>query len=374
LEIIDLPFFPFPRIVDNRRIPGYKFTWPRPCEGCDRQCESDKRRALSLCSYGVNYQRITERQIVFGFLLPGASTTRAQKKAMRQSPENRISQAELNRALGLLKSAQEGIDDEIRQSKKEIMEIYKEDMRFKSELLDLLKPEIQRNLAFLHDYKQFVSTVKQNINVVLETRYSSGEIDQLLQKALPSEGAIYWASSLMTEKLETAFLLLHPERLHAASEVIFRLHGMVLKYVRIYNASFQKKSVKLEVVGASSGEIKGESSAIGVIPQTLLDNALKYSERGSKVTVSFQETGEEIVLSVVSYGPKIDEDEKNKIFDIFYRGRNAIKAQEEGAGFGLHLAQFVAQSLGTKIVVQQSPVKSRFGYETNFSIKFPRAR
>jgi signal transduction histidine kinase len=327
-----------------------------------------------MCSYGVNYQRISEKQIVFGFLLPGASATLAQKKALRQNAANRISRAELEKAIGLLRSAQKSFDDEIGRMQREMMEIYREDHRFKAELLDLLRPEIQKNLAFLHDYKQFVARVKQNINVVLQTRYGAGEIDQLLSKASAPEGAIYWASSLMAEKLETAFLLLHPERLQSSDKGVFRLHGMVLKYVRIYNSSFQEKNVKLDVVGASIGEIRGNSTAVGVIPQTLIDNALKYSERGSTVTVSFEESASHVALSVKSFGPKIEADETSRIFDIFYRGRNAIKIQEEGAGFGLHLAQFVAHEIGTEIHVSQSPVRSRFGFETTFSVRFLRER
>lgn len=374
MEIIDLPFFPFPRIVDGRRVPGFGFKWARQCEGCDRQCESRTGRTLSVCSYGVNYQRISERQIVFGFLLPGATTTDAQKKALRQNPQNRISALELKRATDTLSQAQEAFEAEIARAQREIMEIYKKDQRFKRDLLEQLKPEIEKNLAFLHDYKQFVARVKQNINVVLKVRYGTGEVEQLLARALPAEAAIYWASSMMTEKLQTAFLLMHPEKLQSPSPTVFRLHGMVLKYVRIYNSSFVEKGVKLEVQGESIGEIKGDSTAVGVIPQTLLDNALKYSEKGSKVTVSFLETDDSIDFSVTSFGPRIEADETEKIFDLFYRGRNAVRVQEEGAGFGLHLAQFVARSIGSEIRVLQSPTKARYGFETSFSIRFPRER
>jgi signal transduction histidine kinase len=149
---------------------------------------------------------------------------------------------------------------------------------------------------------------------------------------------------------------------------------MVLKYVRIYNTSFEEKGVRLEVTGESFGEIRADSSALGVIPQTFLDNALKYAPRESKATVSFKEYEDFIILAITSYGPKIEADEQKKIFELFYRGRNAMKEQEEGAGFGLHLAQFVAKSIGSEIVVHQSTVKTRFGYETTFSVRFPREK
>ncbi|MGH9344002.1 MAG: sensor histidine kinase [Terriglobia bacterium] len=305
-------------------------------------------------------------------MVPGAAATSAQRKALKQNPENRVSLAEFNRAIAAMKATQGRFEEDIASAKQEIIGQYKDQQGFKKDFLDQLKPEIEKNLAFLHDYKQFVARVKQNINVVLKTHYGSGETEQLLSKALPSEVAIYWASSLMTEKLQTAFLLLHPERLQSPNTTVFRLHGMITKYIRIYHSSFQEKEVKLEVQGESTGEIKGDPSAIGVIPQTLLDNALKYSTRGAKVTVEFRDLADFIILSVTSYGPKINPDEKSKIFDLFYRGRNAIKAQEEGAGFGLHLAQFVARSIDSEIVVHQKPLQTRFGHETTFSVRFAR--
>lgn len=307
-------------------------------------------------------------------MVQGSSTSAAHKKAQRLNPQNRIQFSELEQVLTTFNQAQNAFLTDVEQRKKEIIQEYLDKKAFEPDLLELLKPEIQKNLAFLHDYKQFVSRVKQNINVVLQNHYGKGEIDQLLEKASQAEGAIYWAASLMTEKLQTAFLLLHPERLRPAIRSQFRLHGLVLKYVRIYNSSFQDKGVSLLVTGESIGEICADSSAFGIIPQTLLDNALKYSTRGSRAIVSFKESDSHITLSVTSLGPKIEDYEMERIFDLFYRGKNAIKEQEEGAGFGLHLAQFVAKSLGSEITVQQNPAKTRFGYETTFSIRLPKAR
>jgi signal transduction histidine kinase len=309
---------------------------------------------------------------VFGFLVQAPNASAASRKALKQNPHNRIPLADLDRALSLLNETRISFSDEIQQAKNDVIQQYKSGKEYEKEILEQLRPELEKNLAFLHDYRQFVSRVKQQINVVLQTRYGSGEIESLLAKAFPAEAAIYWASSLMTEKLQTAFHLLHPERLQSREKVLLRLHGMVTKYVRIYQAGFAEKGVKLEVTGESLGQIRADPTALGVIPQTLLDNALKYAQNGSKVTVSFKEFEEFIILEVASYGPRIEADEKEKIFDLFYRGRNAVKEQEEGTGFGLPLAQFVAKSIGSEIAVHQSSVKTRFGYETAFSVRFRR--
>jgi signal transduction histidine kinase len=249
---------------------------------------------------------------------------------------------------------------------------YKAEKGFERDLLELLRPDMRESFSYLHDYKQFIARVRQNINVVLESRYPGATIEQKLIKALPSEKAIYWAAILMEEKLQAAFLLLNPERISNVEDTVFRLHGLVIKYVRIYQSAFDEKNVRLKVMGESHADIRGNPVAASVIPHTLIDNALKYSPRGSEVLVEFRETGESVELLVSSFGPEIRSDEKARIFEIFYRADAAVRQEEEGAGFGLYLAQFAAHQLGTEITVSQIPKKGPHVFWTTFAVRFAR--
>jgi len=366
------PCFPFPRVISGTRITGYDFDHPSACNECNRVCESTAAANTSVCPHGINYLKIGPNEITYGFILTGTPSSSAHNKAIRKYSSNRTTKSKLERAVSIYSEYCQSIKQDIELSKANIMDSYLEEHMYKKDLLELFRPEIERNLSFLHDYKQFIARVKQNINVVLENRYGFEDINQLLDKALPSEKAIYWASMLMTEKLQTAFLLLHPDKLQHPTPTVFSLHGLVLKYIRIYQSSYDEKKIELTVQGSSNGHIRADSAAVGVIPQTLLDNALKYSARGATVRVRFDERFDSITLKVRSYSPKIEEYEKDKIFNLFYRGINAKKAQEEGSGFGLHLAQFVAKSLNTMICVQQADTPTPNGYETEFSVQFQR--
>ena len=57
------------------------------------------------------------------------------------------------------------------------------------------------------------------------------------------------------------------------------------------------------VVGDSWGRIEGNTRALGIIPHTLIDNALKYGPTGSRVIVAFEEDAETITLNVESFRP-----------------------------------------------------------------------
>lgn len=148
-----------------------------------------------------------------------------------------------------------------------------------------------------------------------------------------------------------------------------------MKYVKIYQRSFEEKDLRIRVSGESRGEVVGNPAAIGVIPHTFLDNALKYAPRGTQVEIRFVETDSALTFSVGSYGPGLGHGEEKKIFDLFYRGVEAKRVEPEGSGFGLHLAQLIAIKYDTLIQVAQDPTNRRAGCcWTQFTVEFSRRR
>ena len=61
------------------------------------------------------------------------------------------------------------------------------------------------------------------------------------------------------------------------------------------------------------------------------------------------------------------------MFEMFFRGQDAIRQVEDGAGFGLYLAQFVANQMQTRVEVEQSAQRAGDrGYYTTFKVRFVR--
>jgi two-component system OmpR family sensor kinase len=95
--------------------------------------------------------------------------------------------------------------------------------------------------------------------------------------------------------------------------------------------------------------ISGNRSALRRLFLALLDNALKYSHRGSEVIVEITSGGDLHGVSVQDFGPGISPADLPHIFKRFYR---ADKARSEGGfGLGLSLAQSIAQAHGAAIEV-----------------------
>jgi signal transduction histidine kinase len=79
----------------------------------------------------------------------------------------------------------------------------------------------------------------------------------------------------------------------------------------------------------------------------LLDNAIKYTPEGGRVTVSCRRADEEYVLSVSDTGGGIPADLQPRIFERFFRADKARSRAENdggGAGLGLSISRWIAEA------------------------------
>jgi len=312
--------------------------------------------------------------IIAGFIAKNTSFCNAARKKNIKVEKNRIVlNSQIEYAVKKLQDAAKADDVTLSLAKDRIIQDYVKDEQYKADFLDKIKPEINKGLSFVHDYKQINAQIAQNINVIIEKSSEGKNIEDKIENASHPEKAIYWASKFLAEKLNVAKFLLHPEWITRESESeSFRFHGLFIKYLRIYQFMFEKRKIRVSVFGESYKNVCGNAEAIGVIIHTFLDNALKYSRKSEKVEVYIADEAESIIFSVSSYGPRIKEEEKEKIFHPFYRGEEAQIVQEEGAGYGLYIAQMVAKNIGANIIVQQEATqKSEAGQWTTFSVNIP---
>ena len=97
----------------------------------------------------------------------------------------------------------------------------------------------------------------------------------------------------------------------------------------------------------------------------LVDNAIKYTKPGGRVTLSLQADDNQIRLSVADTGIGLGTEEQKKIFTRFFRSAEA-KSQGGGAGLGLCIAQSIAEAHGGAI-----EVASTSGQGSTFTLVLP---
>ena len=97
-----------------------------------------------------------------------------------------------------------------------------------------------------------------------------------------------------------------------------------------------------------------DASSIAEVVYTLLDNAAKYSPKGSKIRIAARRVDDEkIEIAVEDEGRGIAEAIREKVFDKFFRtGDEDIHTTASGLGLGLAIARGIVESQGGRIWIE----------------------
>ena len=103
-----------------------------------------------------------------------------------------------------------------------------------------------------------------------------------------------------------------------------------------------------------------DSRALEQVLVNLVDNALKYTPRGGKVTVGAAHHEPGVVLTVADTGPGIDRHHLARLFERFYRADPGRSREQGGTGLGLSIVKHLVQAQGGEVGVESGAGGSRF--------------
>jgi two-component system sensor histidine kinase VicK len=116
--------------------------------------------------------------------------------------------------------------------------------------------------------------------------------------------------------------------------------------------------------------IKGDQSKLRQVLQNLVGNAVKYSPRGGKVTITVDDySPEQILISVSDQGMGIPKEQVDKLFQKFSRVDSGETREIKGAGLGLWICREVVEAHGGKIWIE-----SELGNGTTFKLTLNKAQ
>lgn len=84
----------------------------------------------------------------------------------------------------------------------------------------------------------------------------------------------------------------------------------------------------------------------------LLDNALRYA---GHARISLQDNREEVLIRVIDQGPGIAEDQREAVFEPFYRLEGSRNRNSGGVGLGMTIAREAAERLGGQLRLEETP-------------------
>ncbi len=206
-----------------------------------------------------------------------------------------------------------------------------------------------------HDLRSPLLSIKGIISLIIHSESLDPNTVQLLEMADKSVARL---DGTIQEILEYS----RNSRLNVSHE-LFNLREMVLTIFEDLKFS-NKDSFEMELNFESNEDVFSDKARIGILLKNIIGNSVKYGREGVVSHISFRmhRLNGKITLSVTDNGQGISEANKDKIFNMFFRGTTA----SVGTGLGLYICKEIVAKLGGAISVD-----SQLGVGTTMTVVLP---
>lgn len=113
----------------------------------------------------------------------------------------------------------------------------------------------------------------------------------------------------------------------------------------------EEKQQSIDIVGTDAPRCAGDRRVLRQALINLLDNAIKYTPAGGRITIRASESPDRAVLDVTDTGPGIGGEHREQVFERFYRDHR-VGADVKGAGLGLAIAKWAVEVNGGQLSLE----------------------
>ncbi|PZR99786.1 MAG: hypothetical protein DLM69_07030 [Candidatus Chloroheliales bacterium] len=136
----------------------------------------------------------------------------------------------------------------------------------------------------------------------------------------------------------------------------FNLGAMVERASEAIIPLAERKEQQLIVtIPDGGGEVNADPTRIEQVVLNLLANAVKYTPEGGCIILSVTQGEGETAVSVADNGPGVPEDERERIFERFFRSKEDAAGATTGTGLGLPIARMLVELHGGRIWLEDAP-------------------
>jgi signal transduction histidine kinase len=200
-----------------------------------------------------------------------------------------------------------------------------------------------------HQLMNPLTAVKTELEFILKKDRTTDEYKQSLKQLLIQ-------SDHMIKIVRTLLLLSKQDNETEVRKSIFNLSKLIKS-----NVPEKLETHKVEFDVEDNVYIKGDSDKFLMVLENLVDNAIKYSPNSNSVKVKLKTKDDFVELIVEDEGIGIADNEKEKIFERFYRSESTEDIGIKGYGLGLSLVKTILLEIGAKIKIEDNhPTGSRF--------------
>src|SRR6266498_4488221 len=131
---------------------------------------------------------------------------------------------------------------------------------------------------------------------------------------------------------------------------------LVNEVASLYQYQAQKKNIRFDLdVAPDLPMIEVDPGRMTQVLTNILDNALRHTPEGGRISLAAYETDTMVELSVQDSGPGLHMEDVDRIFERFYRADASRQREDGGSGLGLAIAKSIVQAHGGQLSAESEP-------------------
>lgn len=236
------------------------------------------------------------------------------------------------------------------------------------ELTQTLNTTLSRLSAAWEQQRQFVSNVSHELRTPLTL--VDGYLQSILRRGVNLTELQREALEVASEEAKRTIRLLQDllDLARADSgQLYFHFESFVLNdlIVEVVGMVEQFSDRTITIEGTSAIEVRADRDSLKQVLINLFDNAMKYSDPSTPITVKSQIT-DQAIIQVSDQGFGIPLQQQTRIFERFYRVDEARSRSTGGSGLGLAIVKTLVEGMGGSVAV-----RSRLGEGSIFTVTLP---
>jgi heavy metal sensor kinase len=212
-----------------------------------------------------------------------------------------------------------------------------------------------------HELKTPLTILKGEMEVALRTPRSPEEYQRVLNSGLEELDRINHLVEglLLLARVDAGVLKLDLKPV--------ALEKLLLEVSEQMKVVAEAHAIELHTGSLEPAPVQGDKEHLRRLVLNLLDNGIKYTPSGGKVTVTLHSKDEWVFLKITDSGIGLSKVDQQRVFSRFYRSTETRFRDERGVGLGLSIARSIAVAHGGRIEVE-----SILGQGSTFTIFLPK--
>lgn len=208
-------------------------------------------------------------------------------------------------------------------------------------------------MAITHELKTPIAITKLNLETLQKRKLEDSQQQKLIQNTIQEANRLNALCNnlLLASQMEAGRHSITKEEVNFSALVTTSVSDFVTRYPqRVFHQAVTDDLF-----------VDGDLLLLQMAINNLIDNAIKYSPKESAITIVLKQEQGGIALQVKDEGKGIEDPEKKKVFEKFYRVGNKATKGARGTGLGLFLTKKIAEQHQASIfVIDNSPTGSNF--------------